>query len=60
MLTYAEEVQVQRQEHAKDLKLSAKQQDMKAKMEKRARDKVSELHTTFILFIYACVVYICI
>ena len=31
---------VQREEHRKDLKLSAKQQDQKAKMEKRARDKV--------------------
>jgi len=32
--------QLQREEHAKDLKQSAKQRDQKAKMEKRARDKV--------------------
>jgi len=38
ILSKAEEVQ--REEHAKDLKQTAKQQDQKAKMEKRARDKV--------------------
>ena len=38
ILAQAEEQQ--RQEHAKDLKLSEKQRDQKAKIEKRARDKV--------------------